>query len=363
MYLKFIGVLLLVVCFPFFSLASTSDLNDASWYSNYTTEVSTSPSFFDIDTPTIRSESRRSSDYGRRNSSPKESSPPREQASSIPNGDYCSHVSCYYTSIISLLEKFGFAGPFAEELAKFALMRQLIEDGTNRPHTVSMVGMVPGGINKRVVEKMGLKRGEVNEHGLKLTSVTANDGQGSYALYGPMANVWSSLAIVLVWDEYINSGQFGIKQELVLAWNESKDLSYKIAIGIGDKEVVTKYETELSAAREKAIKRVNSMYGPGGSSIENLVKNLEPVFSLKLGNRRFALAVEKSEPRSEETTQEVSLATIQNEIHPEEVVQEVTLAVVQSEPRQKETAKEIVEVFSSLSEWFRSLFKRLNFLS
>jgi hypothetical protein len=285
MHLKFPIFLFLVLLVPALSCAA-QDWEDASWYNNYTVQTTIpQPSFFDTDDQMRRDEPKISQ---------KRDTPPKtEKSASIPNGDYTSHVLCYYTRIVELLEKFGFNGPFAEELAKFALLRQLIEDGTNRPHTVSMVGMVPGGLNKKVVEKMGLKHGETNEVGLKLTRVTANDGQGSYALYGPLANVWSCLAIVLVWDEYINSGQFSIKQDLISAWNLSKELSCRIAQGDADRCAKDTYETELSQAREKAIKRVNQMYGPGSSSIEGLVKSLEPMFSLKLAKMQAKKEIER----------------------------------------------------------------------
>jgi hypothetical protein len=273
----FIILILSLTCQSFAHILK-SDIDDPSWYKDYSiqTPSNSSPSFSEIETTPTRLASLR----------PASSPSPSRESLSVPSRDYTTHVSCYYTKIIDLLERFGFTGPFAEELAKFALLRQLIEDGTNRSDTVSMVGMVPGGINKRVVEKMGLKRGEINEHGLKLSQVTANDGQGSYAVYGPLANVWSCLAIVLVWDEYVNGGQFSISPELAVAWNESKKISRRIAEGQADPDAVLKYEKDIAERRTKAIKRVNAMYGPGSSSIEGLVKNLEPAFSLNLKKLR-----------------------------------------------------------------------------
>ena len=61
-----------------------------------------------------------------------------------------------YHLVLERLQEEGFYGPFGEEVAKFAVLRQIIEDGPSREHSVSIVGMCPGGMNKEVMNLSGI---------------------------------------------------------------------------------------------------------------------------------------------------------------------------------------------------------------
>jgi hypothetical protein len=191
---------------------------------------------------------------------------------------YANYVESYFKKSVEKLKEFGFTGPFAEEAARYAIARQIIEDGIDRDHKVSMVGMIPGGLNKRVVSRLGLEINKVNESGYKLTRVTANDGQGCYAFYGDYSNVLSVVAVVMVWDEYANGEEgFLRKEDLRSAWNKSKELSTVLAKEPGNLEAKAAYE-ELGNLRRESIERCNSMYGPNGSSVKMIVTHLKDVF-------------------------------------------------------------------------------------
>lgn len=190
------------------------------------------------------------------------------------------HILVSYNPVVTELKTYGFEGPIAKEAAKFALIRQMIEDGINRDHSVSIVGMSLGGVNGSVMNSVGLELGKENDKGLRLKTVTSGDGTSCYGIYGPRANVCSAVAIVLLWDKYITEAYTSSfnKQEIE-AWEASKDLSKRIACGDAHPEEISYYQDELARFRRKALERANRMYSPTASSaIEKIVKDMEPVF-------------------------------------------------------------------------------------
>jgi hypothetical protein len=191
---------------------------------------------------------------------------------------YSEYLESYFKKSIEKLNEYGFKGPFAEEVAQYAIARQIIEDGMDREHTVSMVGMVPGGLNKRVVQRLGLILNQTNDAGYKLGRVTANDGQGCYAFYGDFSNVLSVVAVVMVWDEYVNGEEKFLRTEdLKEAWNNSKNLSNRLFDSSDNVALQEEYD-KLKGLRLKVIERCNAMYGPNGSSVKMIVKNMRDVF-------------------------------------------------------------------------------------
>lgn len=187
------------------------------------------------------------------------------------------HVLTNYGLVLEKLSGVGFEGPFAEEVGRMALMRQVIEDGPGRPHTKSMVGMVPGGLNREVMHDLGFKLGEVRFDGLKLSSLTANDGQGCYALYGPRANVVSAAAIALLWDKYVNKlGCF--KGSEIRAWNQSRVISRAIARGDAPPQAKVRFRNRLSTPRKQILKKANRIYGGSPETVMRLVDKMEPIF-------------------------------------------------------------------------------------
>jgi hypothetical protein len=188
---------------------------------------------------------------------------------------YSRNVELHYRKVVETLKEHNITGPFGEEVAKYALMRQILEDGTNRPHHTSIVGMYPGGLNERVMKnRLGLSK----DHPVyKLYTVPTPEGTSSYAVAGPYANVLSAAAIALVWDEYINGGVFSVKRAYIDCWNLCCVLSAEIANKTCSEEQLTKYK-EMSQLREEAIHRVNSMYGPNAVSVKQQVKRLEKEF-------------------------------------------------------------------------------------
>jgi len=190
------------------------------------------------------------------------------------------HVLVHYKIVCDQLQERGFQGPFAREVAKFALIRQIIEDGQTRDHAVSIVGMSPGGKNAEVLNELGLAMGKSNHDGLSLQSLTSNAGETFYCIKGPRANVCSAIAITLLWDKYVNSAQKEwFTPSEVLAWNKSKTISQRIATNSATKEEVEAYEGELAAPRRKIIEKANRIYSPtAAQAITKIVKDMEPLF-------------------------------------------------------------------------------------
>jgi hypothetical protein len=190
------------------------------------------------------------------------------------------HILVSYNLVLDQLKARGLEGPLADEVGRFALIRQLIEDGHNRDHSVSIVGMSLGGANERVLRDIGLIVGETNEEGLTLKHVTSNDGGRCYAVYGPRANVWSVVAITLLWDKYVNEGCAGsFRPEEIQAWNTSKEISRKMALNRATDEEIRAYREELAGLRKGVIEKANRMYSPtAAGAITKTVKDMKDVF-------------------------------------------------------------------------------------
>ena len=185
-----------------------------------------------------------------------------------------------YPLVLERLQEEGFHGPFGQEVARFAVLRQIIEDGPTREHSVSMVGMSPGGMNKEVMNHLGLTPGNMNTDGLVLKTVGTNDGQRCYAIYGPRADVTSTVAIALLWDKYVNEMP-NFKLEERLAWNQSKAISEKLAKGETGDVAGRVFLTCLASETKKVLAKANRMYGSlAANQIQRMVSDMEPLFEL-----------------------------------------------------------------------------------
>ncbi|MEW6348790.1 MAG: hypothetical protein AB1646_06980 [Thermodesulfobacteriota bacterium] len=167
------------------------------------------------------------------------------------------HIRVFYPKLVKNLEMFGFRGPFGEEVARYALVRQLHEDGLSRPDAKSIVGLWPGCWNKEVMDRL---TPYLQERGLHLKQVGTPEGGKSYAIYGPHANVWSGVAIALVWEKYLEVLQIdhGLKE----AWRRSQHLSEKIAVNRASESDFIGYYNHLGAQRRKVLETVNRRYNP-----------------------------------------------------------------------------------------------------
>jgi hypothetical protein len=190
------------------------------------------------------------------------------------------HILVHYKLVCDQLQKRGFQGPFAKEVAKFALIRQIIEDGQSRDHCVSIVGMSPGGTNAEVLDELGLAIGKSNCDGLSLQRLTSSAGETFYCIKGPRANVCSATAITLLWDKYVNGAQKqAFKSSEVMVWNQSKVISQKIARHTATEQEIATYEGELASPRRKIIEKANRIYSPtAASAITKIVRDMEPLF-------------------------------------------------------------------------------------
>jgi hypothetical protein len=183
-----------------------------------------------------------------------------------------------YSLVLERLQEHGFHGPFCEEVARFAVLRQIIEDGPTREHSVSIVGMSLGGMNKEVMDHLGLIQGNKNNEGLVLKTVDSNDGQRCYAIYGPRADVTSTVAIALLWDKYVNELP-NFKPEERLAWNQSKAISETLAKGETDDVAGRAVLGCMAGETRKILAKANRMYGSlAASQIQRMVTDFGPLF-------------------------------------------------------------------------------------
>lgn len=187
------------------------------------------------------------------------------------------HILVHYDHVVDRLNQQGYKGPFAREIAKFALIRQIVEDGPTRSNSKSIVGMSVGGANTEALEELGLTMGSVNSDGIRLKKCTDAIGQSMYVIHGPRANIWSAAALGILWDKYINQvykHRFTVEE--IEGWNVCKDLSEKIARGgIGQQQ---RYQELLCAGRQ-ALRKANTLYSSTAAhSISKIVLEMESLF-------------------------------------------------------------------------------------
>jgi hypothetical protein len=190
------------------------------------------------------------------------------------------HILVSYSLVVDKLKARGFGGPLAEEVGRYALIRQLIEDGANREHSLSIVGMSLGGVNERVMCELGLTAGDSNPDGFTLKKVTSGEGQTFYSIHGPRADVCSVVAITLLWDRYVNevfpdAFRAGERE----AWNESKAISNKLCVNKATDTEIRRYYGELASPRRRAIEKANRMYSPtAAGAITKIVNDMKEIF-------------------------------------------------------------------------------------
>lgn len=183
---------------------------------------------------------------------------------SFGNEDY---VEQFYKEALVEVKEF-LPQSIAEEVTLYALLRQKHEDGNNREPEVSINGMVAGGLNKRVMNRL-----DPEKKGVELKVVRAHDGQTSYALYGSRANLLSTAAIGMLFDLYVhNFGGFSQKDRII--WERSKSLARLMEYGLAKPRHKWQFR-RLEKDRKRIISKCNRIYGPCGKAIEKRVEELE----------------------------------------------------------------------------------------
>lgn len=182
------------------------------------------------------------------------------------------HILTSFPACIRAVERCGIPGPLAEEVTRWAIVRQLHENGLNRPQNYSIPGVSCGGWNKEQLETC-LER-IPNE--VELSTVRDSDGVSMYVLKGTGANIVSTATIALLFDYYVtNLSWFSDRERAV--WSESQRCSYLISQGFGTWEHVAIFEA-LEPEREKILRKCSGGYGPGGSRVTHEVIRLDELF-------------------------------------------------------------------------------------
>jgi hypothetical protein len=177
------------------------------------------------------------------------------------------HVNRHYKDLVRKLEDQHFRGPIANDLIKYALVRQIHENGPDRPFDYSIPGIGLGGWNKEILFKVIHK---LNPN-VKVKVIRDAEGMAMYELKGDQACHITTITIARLYDYYIYKFNFSAADRNV--WEKSKAYSFLIACNPTNLEFQRKYK-ELAPAREKILKRCNRMFGPGGDRIEGEVKKL-----------------------------------------------------------------------------------------
>jgi hypothetical protein len=170
-------------------------------------------------------------------------------------------ILTFHAPIAAELQDHGLSGPLAYEVAPYAQLRCIHEDGVTRSCDISYNGMGLGSPNKEVIKRLSLPACT------KLTQTSTADGIGSYGFLGPKAHIFGSVAIGLWFDMIIDSDRYRVCSAAERkVWNDSKHFSHMVVIKPEDKSYLYQFE-ELKGLRDKMLRKVNRAYGPAGEAI------------------------------------------------------------------------------------------------
>jgi hypothetical protein len=185
------------------------------------------------------------------------------------------HINNHYLDLVEALKDNGLPGPIAKEIAPYALIRQLHEDGLDRPPTYSVPGIGCGEWTGEIVKKCVKRVNPV----IKLNKVVGDAASGGsmslYCLQGEKANLIGALSVAHVFDYYVDHYYFSEADRAV--WRRSKTYSYLLHCDPNLKEYEAEYKS-LQEERTKIIQKCNRMYGPGSGRIESTINKLNPLF-------------------------------------------------------------------------------------
>lgn len=182
------------------------------------------------------------------------------------------HVITSFKASVNCVEQVGLDGPIAQEVTRWAIVRQLHENGLDRPATYCIPGISCGGWNKEMLE-YSLR---IIPNELAISRIYDSEGLPMYVLKGNKANLVSTATVALLFDYYVTNLSWFSKQEKE-AWSDSKRYSYLISQGFNFPEYRTAF-AELKEARQKILRKCNGGYGPGRERISGEVKKLDDLF-------------------------------------------------------------------------------------
>jgi hypothetical protein len=190
------------------------------------------------------------------------------------------HIITSYSQSIECVKQVGIQGPIAEEITQWAIVRQLHENGLDRPATYCIPGISCGSWNEENL-KWSLKR---IPNDIKVTRIRDSEGMPLYVLTGNKANLVSTATVALLFDYYVDHFSWFSQKEKE-AWAESKKYSYLIAQGFDFPQYREAF-ANLKEDREKILRKCNGGYGPGRDRIQGEVKRLAQLFNQVLETNR-----------------------------------------------------------------------------
>lgn len=171
----------------------------------------------------------------------------------------------HYNTLVTKLHQNGYPGPVSNELAKYALARQVLEDGITRKSNESVAGISTGGFNKEITENI------LRNSDIKVSYAVDSEGGRFYQFKGEEANLYSAMIIGNLFNFYVS--KFLKKYEK--NWLILKELSKAIAVSPDSFELNHKFYNILQ--QENVIIKANSLYGPGHTSVLQISENVKMI--------------------------------------------------------------------------------------
>lgn len=167
-----------------------------------------------------------------------------------------------YQSTVIILKDCHFPGPLAEEMAKVALARQVLEDGPNRHPNESIAGISTGSWNKEIVDSC------VPKH-IKIDTINDLTGARFYHFKGSQSTLYSALVVSKLFDFYVNKFLKSERKN----WFLAKETSKAISQNPDSFELNLRFYNKLNPI--KIIEKCNKLYGPQADSVTNIYKAMK----------------------------------------------------------------------------------------
>ena len=167
-----------------------------------------------------------------------------------------------YKLTVIKLKYSHFPGPLANEMAKVALARQVLEDGPNRHPNESIAGISTGSWNKEIVDSC------VPKH-IKIDTINDSTGARFYHFKGFQSTLYSALVVSKLFDFYVNKFLKTERKD----WFLCKETSKAISQTPDSFELNFFFYNKLNPI--KIIEKCNRLYGPQSESVTNIYKAMK----------------------------------------------------------------------------------------
>ncbi|MFH0824193.1 MAG: hypothetical protein V2B18_15685 [Pseudomonadota bacterium] len=166
-----------------------------------------------------------------------------------------------YHNVRANIEQCGIKRPLSSELARWGVLRQLLEDGNQRKPDVSIPGLCAWGWNNDVTGFVLSKMGGSHI----VDSIPDGEGNKMIRIQGPRADLMGATTVALLFDRYVTLFPDKFTPTQRFAWTQAK---------------YNPNHVDISTFREcrTVAKKCNRIFGPQAEVVERNLDSLRDVF-------------------------------------------------------------------------------------